>query len=40
VLTHYSSETNHAELVAEAGAAFDGEILVADDHLRLGLGKN
>jgi ribonuclease BN (tRNA processing enzyme) len=38
VLTHYGSETNHAELVAEARIAFEGEIVVADDHLRLDVG--
>lgn len=38
VLTHYGSETNDAELISEARATFDGEITVADDHLKLAIG--
>jgi ribonuclease BN (tRNA processing enzyme) len=38
VLTHYGSETNDAELISEARGTFDGEITVADDHLKLAIG--
>jgi ribonuclease BN (tRNA processing enzyme) len=38
VLTHYGSQTSEAELIAEAGAAFDGELAVADDRLAFTLG--
>lgn len=35
LLTHYGSETSAGEMIAEAGAAFAGEISVADDGERL-----
>jgi ribonuclease BN (tRNA processing enzyme) len=37
VLTHYGAQTTESELLAEAGEAFDGEIVVADDQLQLAL---
>jgi ribonuclease BN (tRNA processing enzyme) len=38
ILTHYGSETSDAELISEARATFNGEITVADDHLKLAIG--
>jgi ribonuclease BN (tRNA processing enzyme) len=35
ILTHYGSQTDDAQLISEARAAFAGEIQVADDHLEL-----
>ena len=40
VLTHYNTETNPMQLRREARSTFSGDILVADDHLRLGLGRS
>jgi ribonuclease BN (tRNA processing enzyme) len=38
VLSHYSAETDPMQLLSEARTTFDGDVLVADDHLVLELG--